>query len=168
MRASLLFSAILLLVSTVSAQQKPCACCTENHKAFNFWVGDWNVVDSTGKRIGENSIKVLEKGCILNENWKSDKGYTGKSYNYFDRSDSTWNQLWIDNSGSILKLKGKAEKDKMILSSEIKQGKTQKYYDQITWLKVSDDKVVQLWERMNISGKRIAIVFKGIYLRMEE
>lgn len=103
--------------------QNPCACCTENHKAFDFWVGDWMVYGTSGNKIGENKIDKIERNCILNEHWIGGKGGSGSSYNYYDTTDSTWNQLWIDNQGGNLILKGKASTHKMILKSKIQKGK---------------------------------------------
>lgn len=145
------------------SQNTDCACCTPQHAQFDFWVGDWEVFNENGDRIGENLVEKLEDNCILNENWKGAKGSTGKSYNYYDPSDDTWNQLWISNSGTILKLKGTASKDKMTLKSELIKGKKGEFYNQITWIKNEDDSVTQLWEVYDPQGNLLNEAFKGIY-----
>ncbi len=154
----------LFLTSQLLYAQNNCNCCTENHNQFDFWVGDWVVYDTLGNQVGENLIVKLEDGCIINEHWKGSKGSTGRSYNYFNAKDTTWNQLWIDNSGENLVLKGKAEPDKMILKSELKKGqKVDWYYDQITWSKNKDGSVTQLWERFDKNNNLLSVAFKGIY-----
>ena len=154
----------LSLAGPVLAQD--CACCTEAHQQFDFWVGDWVVYDTAGTQVGENLIVKLEDGCIVNEHWKGAKGLTGRSYNYWDASDQTWNQLWIDNNGSNLVLKGKASEGKMTLQSELQKGASGKsYYNRITWMKESEDQVVQLWEILDPDGNVINVAFKGIYKR---
>ena len=80
-------------------------------------MGDWTVYDTAGNVVGQNTIKKLENNCIVSEHWRGAKGLTGRSYNYYNMADSTWNQLWIDSNGSNLVLKGKAEPGKMILKS---------------------------------------------------
>jgi hypothetical protein len=127
--------AVILLHSTLHAQNN-CHCCDKAHNHFDFWIGEWSVVDSVGNRLGENSISRIEGNRIISEHWTGSKGYTGSSYNYFDRSDSTWNQLWIDNRGNILKLKGRFEGGSMVLRSELTEGqKVDWYYNQISWTK---------------------------------
>ena len=155
-----LFALIPLLSFT---QNSDCACCTSQHAQFDFWVGNWEVFNENGDKIGENLVEKLEDNCILNENWTGAKGGTGKSYNYYDPSDETWNQLWISNSGNILKLKGSAAKDKMTLKSELKKGKKGEYYNQITWTKNEDGSVTQDWEVYDSQGNLLNEAFKGIY-----
>ena len=55
----ILFSICFLLSTQMLMGQKPCACCTENHKAFDFWVGDWIVFDTSGNKIGENRVEKI-------------------------------------------------------------------------------------------------------------
>lgn len=167
MRLNILFCLIIFISFSSFAQESDCACCTTKHSQFDFWVGDWEVFNEKGEKIGENLVIKLEDNCILNENWKGEKGGTGKSYNYYDPSDATWNQLWISNSGNILKLKGKAELNKMILKSEPLDGKKGQYYNQITWTKNMDGSVTQLWEIYDLDGNLLSNTFKGIYRKKQ-
>lgn len=164
MKQKLLF--LLLIFPFLSfSQNSECACCTSNHYQFDFWVGDWEVYNSHGEKLGENLIVKLEDNCIINENWTSVNGGSGKSYNYYDPSTETWNQLWISNTGNILKLKGTASKNKMTLKSEITEGKKGKYYNQITWTKNPDGSVNQSWEIYDQNGNLLNNIFQGIYKR---
>ncbi len=161
---------IITLFSMASlsyAQNEDCPCCNDFHKQFDFWVGEWNVYDTTGILVGENSITKLEDGCILNEHWRSVNGGSGRSYNYFNSTDSTWNQVWIDNQGGNLVLKGKREGDKMILKSELLKGQKVKfYYNKISWTLNTDGSVTQLWEILDQNHKVLSVAFEGIYRRM--
>ena len=164
----LIFFLALLTVGVVQAQNKPCACCTEAHVQFDFWVGDWIVYDTTGVQVGENTIVKLENGCILSEHWRGAKGTTGRSYNYFNAQDSSWNQTWVDNSGGSLVLKGKASKNQMVMKSELQPGKkVDFYYNQISWTKNQDGSVTQIWDIFSKEGAFLARLFKGIYKKKE-
>ncbi|MBT8320006.1 MAG: hypothetical protein KJP01_07745, partial [Gramella sp.] len=121
------------------------------------------VFNEQGEKVGENLVQKLEDNCIVNENWKSVKAGSGKSYNYYDPADTTWNQLWISNTGNILKLKGVASKDKMVLKSEIIKGEKGAYYNKITWTKNPDNSVTQLWEILDPEENLLTTAFKGIY-----
>ena len=103
-----IISLALFCCNLVYSQTTPCACCTEKHQQFDFWVGEWVVFDTTGTKVGENTIEKLENDCILSEYWRGASGSTGRSYNYYNALDDTWNQTWIDNNGGSLVLKGKA------------------------------------------------------------
>ncbi len=160
---ALLITLALFLCTLFGQAQTKCNCCTVNHEQFDFWVGDWDVYDTSGKKIGENKIEKLENDCIVSEHWKGATGGSGRSYNYYNAVDSTWNQVWISNSGNNLVLKGKAATNKMTLKSELNKNEKGNYYNQITWTKNEDDSVTQLWEVLNENGESLSIAFKGIY-----
>lgn len=156
---------LLFIVFSLSAQDD-CACCSEFHLQFDFWVGDWVVLDTAGNSAGENSISKIEGGCVISENWKGATGGTGTSMNYYDRQDSTWNQLWVDSNGGVLKLKGQFDQGKMILKSDLLKGqKVEYYYNQIVWEKNEDGTVSQLWEVYDDKNQLLKTLFMGIYHR---
>ncbi len=152
------------MISNNLSAQTDCSCCTPSYNQFDFWIGEWDVFDSLGNIVGKNKIEKIENGCILNEHWVGAKGSTGSSYNYFDKSDSTWNQLWIDNAGNNLKLKGRLiSQDVMQLESMLQEGKQGKYRNRIRWINNKDQSVTQIWEVLNERGKAVRLIFKGIY-----
>ena len=157
---------ILLSIQVSVAQNKDaCACCSENHLAFDFWVGEWVVTNAKGSPAGENTISKEENGCVLRENWTSaSQGYTGTSTNFYNKTTQQWEQLWVDNSGGFLKLKGNRIGDKMIMSSEefSREGKMLK--NRITWFKNEDGTVRQLWELLE-GEKVVSVLFDGLYRR---
>ena len=158
------FCLIFLISFTFAYSQQDCACCSEYHKQFDFWVGDWIVYDTLGNKVGENLIEKIEVNCIINEHWKSANGGTGSSYNYFDRSDSTWNQVWVDSQGGNLVLKGTGGDGLMTLKSKLLPGqKIDWYANRITWMLNEDGSVTQLWEILDKNDKVISTAFKGIY-----
>lgn len=148
----------------ISAQiiNKTCACCSEKYEEFDFWLGKWEVYDSSGALIGINSIIKQSDNCIIQEKWIDD-ARRGSSTIFYDSSDNSWNQIWIDNSNFILKLKGKLINDIMTLKSELIQGKNIKYYNQISWIKNEDNSITQVWDIYNENDDKISEVFHGIY-----
>lgn len=141
-----------------------CVCCTDNHNQFDFWIGEWTVYDTLDNVVGSNIITKSYENCLLKEEWTSKGTNRGTSYNYFNPKDSTWNQLWIDNQGTILKLKGSFFEEKMVLKSDLKKGqKVDLYYDQISWQKLENGNVKQSWEIFDKNNKLLANLFTGIY-----
>ncbi|MGI9530479.1 hypothetical protein [Lutimonas sp.] len=161
--------ALMLCLPMIALAQDDCTCCTEHHAQFDFWLGEWVVKNDQGQRVGENSISKIEDNCIMLEKWKGAKGTTGTSHNYYDSSDQTWNQLWIDNSGKVLKLKGGLQGDSMVMKGDvIKGGKGDLFYNQISWIPESDGTVLQLWEIFDSKGQLLQTVFKGYYFKRDE
>lgn len=162
------FISFLLLISYYSyAQVASCACCSENHTSFDFWVGTWSVTDSTGTIVGTNHIEKLQNECVLRENWIGTSGTTGMSTNFFNLKTKQWEQLWVDNSGKHLKLKGNKIGNQMIMISEVFRNTDGKYcVNRITWTHNSDETVRQLWEVLS-NGVVLNVAFNGLYTKVE-
>lgn len=159
---------IFLVITTASAQNNPCACCTEDHSAFDFWIGTWEVTLPNGAIAGENIIEKIQGDCVLRENWKGANGnFTGTSYNYYNTGTGLWEQLWLDRSGTILKLSGKRIDNQMILQSEgVVNEDNSITIQRITWTLLEDGKVRQVWEVLR-DGVTANVLFDGMYSRKE-
>lgn len=155
---------MIFLSITTQAQQNDCNCCTEQHQQFDFWLGEWNTYNTNGKLAGTNSITKIQGNCILKEEWTSaTSGYTGTSYNFFNTQTKQWEQIWIDNQGQSLHLKGHYKGNQMILSSEaMKNAKGETIYNRITWTKNDNGTVRQHWET-SPDKKAWKTAFDGLY-----
>lgn len=146
------------------AQQQPCQ--SEQYKAFDFWIGEWMVTDTVGNPLGTNSIKKEESGCLVTEHWTGQSGGTGSSMNYYNPADSSWNQLWVSSNGFILKMKGEANLNQMVLTSDLSKNQTgQSIYHRITWTLNDDQTVTQLWQVLNDQKQVLSEAFRGIYAK---
>ncbi len=172
MKKLAVFVSIVLFISSatpqlLAQQQNPvCPCCTEEYQQFDFWLGDW-VVYAKGKMAGFNKIVKIEGGCIMRENWKSvESSYTGTSYNFYDRIDKKWKQVWIDNQGNALEFVGEFKDNKMVLESKEKKDQNgNRIINRITWYKNEDGTVRQLWEQSGDGGLTFTASFDGLYRR---
>ncbi|WP_340063656.1 hypothetical protein [Ascidiimonas aurantiaca] len=167
---TLLFCIFLLVISFVNGQNTACNCCSESHRSFDFWLGDWQVADAEGTFLGTNTIDKIQGNCIVRENWVSARaGYTGTSYNFYNSQTDEWEQLWIDNSGQSLHLKGGLENGAMVLLSDpIPQKEGYDLINRVTWTPGTDGTVRQLWETSTDEGAVWKVVFEGIYRRTQE
>lgn len=139
-----------------------CACCTEKYNQFDFWLGEWNVYDSNEKLIGINSIIKGSGSCLILEKWVEDER-RGSSTVFYNSTDDSWNQIWVDNSDFVLKLKGNFVNGIMTLKSELIEGNNKNYYNQISWIQNEDGSITQLWEIYDEHYIKISEVFQGIY-----
>lgn len=164
-----LFTIMLMCCCFLSAQSSDCNCCSEEHKAFDFWVGEWEVTNvATGTPAGKNTISKIQGECVLKENWISaNPKFTGTSLNFYNLQTKQWEQLWIDNSGAHLKLKGNRIGDKMILSSDEFKGVDGKLYsNRVTWTINDNGTVRQLWEVLQGEAVK-SVSFDGLYKRVK-
>jgi tetratricopeptide (TPR) repeat protein len=130
-------------------------CQSAQHRAFDFWLGEWQVTSPT--RPGwqaRSSITLGNDGCTLHEDYKTPGGYAGSSVNFYDANKGQWHQTWVDNQGSPLYLDGNPTGDNMILSDGP---------NRITWTPQPDGRVRQHWEVTNDEGKTYTTAFDGYY-----
>lgn len=162
----LVLSFILLSTFYLNAQKTAgCNCCSNDQKAFDFWVGEWTVTNfADGTPAGKSSINREENGCVIRENWVSaTSGYTGTSINFFNIANQQWEQLWVDNTGTHLKLKGNKVGNQMILTSEeFMKDDGKMYRNRIIWTKNMDGTVRQLWEVLQ-GDDVVSTAFDGLY-----
>jgi hypothetical protein len=159
----------LFLITLCTWAQEACPCCTEAHRAFDFWVGKWEVQLADGSPAGVNHIEKEQGGCVLREQWVSAKGgLTGTSLNFYNASTDKWEQVWVDSNGNALNLKGGLEGGRMVLSSEPAENAEGKLIvNRITWTPQPDGSVRQLWEVVT-EGQVARAVFDGYYRKIDE
>lgn len=141
-----------------------CACCGDEYKQFDFWIGDW-VVYTNAEMIGFNKITKIEGDCILRENWKSIvSSHTGSSYNYYDRNDKKWKHIWIDSEGESVVLAGVFKDRKMIMTGdEYRDVQGNRIINRITWYANTDGTVRQVWEQSKDGGQVFIVQWDGLY-----
>ena len=158
-------ASFFILINPISVSA---ACDSSQHRAFDFWVGEWAVTNQDGSAAGSNTITLEQNGCVLRESWTSAKSpFSGTSLNFYNASKKQWQQLWIDNGGGFLELNGNIEGGAMVLKSiEQKDENGKPFTDSISWTKNDDGSVRQTWVRSSESGD--AIVFDGLYSKADQ
>ena len=162
---SFLLGAMALGTSAPSpAQNPPPACAAAEHRAFDFWIGEWNVHGPAGKLAGTNSIKREYGGCVLHERYDTGRGYSGESLNVYDPPRKVWHQTWVDSSGLLLLLEGGIRDGKMVLEGQTTGSDGKLTRHRVTWTPNPDGSVRQLWESTGASGEW-TVAFDGKYTR---
>jgi len=67
------------------------ACAGEEHRQFDFWIGSWRVENPGGTVVGHNVIRRVND-CVLHESYSTPTGYSGESFNIYDRARGVWHQ----------------------------------------------------------------------------
>jgi hypothetical protein len=142
------------------------ACNSPQHRQFDFWLGEWDLVGSDGKKSAEDRVVQVLGGCALQENWTGVKSGQGLSFSAYDPATRRWHQTLIDDSGAVLKLEGEFADGKMILvgqrPSQKEKGVTITH--RIAWSTVPDHRVKQYWEASTNGGRTWRPVFEGYYV----
>lgn len=98
----------------------PPACQSEAHRAFDFWVGKWDVYPTAqpDKLVAHSLIERLYKGCAVRENWMPLSGNDGGSLNSYVGGPVAegWRQTWIGSGGERVDFKGGWDGKAMVLT----------------------------------------------------
>ncbi len=140
-------------------------CVSADFRQFDFWVGEWNVVDQDGRTAGRNSVTLEQNGCVLIERWTSARGGTGMSMNHFDPLSKSWKQHWV-GLGLILEMSGGLKGDSMVLEGTLQYLADSKVtLLRGTWTLLPDGRVRQHFVESMDEGKTWTEWFDGYYSR---
>lgn len=136
-------------------------------RAFDFWLGSWDVFAPDGRRVGGNRIESLYDGAALAEHWEGIGGIRGTSLNALDAATGRWHQTWVDSGGSLLRLDGGMVGSSMVLEGTAPADDDPARLDQqrITWTPNADGSVRQHWEVSSDGGASWRTAFDGEYRR---
>lgn len=141
-------------------------CDEAQHRAFDFWLGDWVVELANGNIAGRNRITLQQGGCLLTEAWTSARGGVGTSLNFYDGSQQAWRQIWV-SPGVVIDLTGGIEASgqgrSMVLTGTIyyeAQNATVPFRGR--WTPLPDGRVRQFFEEAREPGQWTPW-FEGFY-----
>jgi hypothetical protein len=161
-RNALAILALTVLSATSALAASPCD--SPEHRAFDFWLGEWQVHTAAGKLAGVNRISSEYNGCVVHERYETGRGYSGESLNTFDAGRKVWHQTWVDTSGTLLVLEGGLRNGSMVLEGQTTGADAQVTRHRITWTPNADGSVRQLWESTDAKGQW-AVASDGKYTR---
>ena len=163
-KSALIGITALGISASALAQDTPSPCSSPEFRAFDFWLGNWNVYGPKGNLAGTNNITREFNGCVLHEHYNTDRGYSGESFNIYDAPRKVWHQTWVDSSGLLLVLEGGIQNGKMVLSGQTTGTDDTITSHRITWTPNDDGSVRQFWESTNANGDW-EVAFDGKYVR---
>lgn len=158
----------LLLIgrSPLTAQQAPPPPCESSaHRAFDYWVGEWVVSDTTGRPIAESSITVVSGGCAIAEHWRPRRGREGRSLSWFEPKDGQWHQQWIGGDGWVARFSGTVTDGELTLTETAHPKTPTQPIARMSWLRAGTDTVRQVMWQSKDAGATWVPAFMGVYVR---
>lgn len=115
-----LAAAAALATGALAQPQAAPDCSAPEHRAFDFWLGEWDVYRTGADEIaGRSTIAAADNGCVVTEHFRSvGAAYSGRSLNLYDRETGRWRQIWMDSTGDITDFQGGPTETGMMLTAE--------------------------------------------------
>ena len=133
-------------------------------RAFDFWIGDWEVRLDDGTLVGNSQVSRGEGGCSILERWDGAGGSTGTSINYYQPSSDQWHQLWVGSNGTLIDIAGGVNDGVMQLEGTIEyiaQERIEAFRG--TWSVLPDGRVRQHLEEFSLAAQSWQTWFDGYY-----
>ena len=154
------------VAAPVAAAAKPCDN-PDGHR-FDFWIGEWYVTGVDGHHDGDNSVRSLYDGCVIEENWTDVQPYAGKSFNTFEQRTHTWTQYWVDSFGHHTQFTNGVwnEKDQALVFEGHNPAKGgAPAVQRFSFTRVDADNVIQKQEQSLDEGKTWTVTYELHYKR---
>lgn len=146
-------------------------CAGAEYRQFDFWLGEWDVFNPAGQKIGRNSITSTNDGCVVLESWRDARGGTGNSFNFYEAATKRWHQFWVNSNGNAAPLSAAADGTPMPMSGGLVNGAMvlqsapgTKPINRWTWSKTEGGKLRQHAEQSD-DGTTWRTVFDGVYVK---
>lgn len=144
-------------------------CNSKEHRAFDFWVGDWDVTPAgSDSATASNIISVRQGGCVVLEEYTAGQ-FTGMSLNFYDEISQRWHQTWMSNTGGAVYLEGGINTNgSMEMTDEnLPVSKIAGRVNKTVWTPNPNGTVRQVWSSSDDGGETWAVVFDGLYKRRQ-
>lgn len=160
---------LLVTLAAVAAGRVDAAsddCAAPEYRAFDFWVGEWEVTGADGQPAGRNRITSEQRGCVLVERWQSIRDGTGVSMTFYEPLARQWRQVWV-SPGIEIDISGGLVAGSMVLEGTVVYLQDERGRGfRGTWTPLPDGRLRQFFEEADGDGGW-APWFEGFYRRVE-
>jgi hypothetical protein len=135
----LLFALALIAATapTSVAAPAPANCSAPEYRQLDFWLGDWDTLDSDSKgsttSIARTHVGPIAGGCAVHELYEQTDGLIGDSILSYDPVRKQWQQTWVTNRGAIMVIYGNFKGGALILEGEVHLQDGRTTHQRITW-----------------------------------
>jgi hypothetical protein len=155
------------LSQAMEVNRAPCKLsdAASPYHEFDYFIGDWDVVDKAGNEVGTSHVERILAGCVLAENWRSQGGGEGRSLSSFNPGLRHWEQYWVDGQGLPIFFTGHFEDGELRLQGDSATRNGAQIMRRVTFSKLATGGVRQLSEVSNDRGRTWTTDFDFRYLK---
>jgi tetratricopeptide (TPR) repeat protein len=156
------------LLAASQRATEPCkdAQAHPEYRQLDFWVGEWDVF-SGRQKVGESSVQLILKDCVVFENWTGLQGGSGKSFNKYNNASRQWEQFWVSDGGVTNYFRGGLVDGEMRYTVEIPVASGGTYLRHLTFSKLPEGKVRQFSQRSTDGGKTWVTEYDFAYVKKQ-
>jgi hypothetical protein len=159
--------AFIKLATAMEATRAPCkqGGASADYRTFDFWVGDWEVVDKAGNSVGSSRVERILSDCALLETWHGQGGGEGRSLSSWNPGLRHWEQYWTDGQGLPIFFNGGFEEGELRLRADSARRNGARLFRRETYSKLPDGRVRELSESSADAGRTWQTEFDFYYVK---
>jgi tetratricopeptide (TPR) repeat protein len=158
----------------VREQTQPCTTKPQ-FRQLDFWVGEWEVRNPQGQKIGESTVRLDAGDCVVSESttvtaqpMTAQGGYTVRSMSMYVPRRNRWHFRSFDSLGQLLELSGEFSDGAMRLTGENVYQDGRRNLDRVTFSQPKPGQVRQLWEQSSDGGANWRVLLDGLFVKKGE
>lgn len=162
-----IFGPIALLIAlgttSFSALSAETYCNLPEHRQMDFWAGNWEARDASGKLLGLQRVERIERECVLQEWWRGegeDNG-AGTSLSMYDKKRKLWNHTWMSVRGNLLSIDGNWNGKAMVMTGYYTNAQGQRELHRTVWKPLVDGRVHHLWDSSIDGGVTWSVIHEA-------
>lgn len=153
------------VVEGVRRNARPCEF-DANMRAFDFWIGEWDVQPTGQPRAPQGATSRIEKsldGCLIIEHWEPGTPPSGKSFNTYNAALGHWEQFWVDSRGQVTHYRGRFQADGSLLYESTENNGATRL--RMTFFNQGPNQVRQFGQHSTDGGRTWQVRYDLTYIR---
>lgn len=138
---------------------------SSDYHQFDFWIGDWEVVDKAGDALGTTHVEATLGGCVLHEAWRGLVGGEGQSLTGWNPGLHRWEQYWVDGQGVPIFFTGRVEGGELRLRADSATRAGAPVQRRVTISKQPNGRLRHLSESSSDAGRTWATEYDFYYVK---
>jgi len=148
-----------------AAPAGPCSTNPES-RALDFWLGDWNIAGPGSSPAAKSSVTAVLDKCVIVETWDGGRGHIGENWFGYNADDKSWHGMFADNQGRVhVFVNGKVGSGSAEFSGPSQGTDGETIVNRVRIVRISPDRVEQIWEKSSDHGATWTAEFRGEYSR---
>ncbi|HEU0299949.1 MAG TPA: hypothetical protein VFR37_10850 [Longimicrobium sp.] len=134
----------------------------QNARQLDFLLGEWTVSAEHGPALGTASITSDLSGCLTEESYRTDRGFSATSFFYWDPVSRSFWRTYVDSEGERVELRGTVVDGRLVLTGTEPGPDGRSLQVRVTLEAVADGVVRQEWavsEDGEVWEPEMALVF---------
>lgn len=149
-----------------ATEEAGCAANPESQR-FDYWLGNWTIGAPGSSGNAHSKVTLDLDKCLVVENWDGGRGHRGENIFGFSADDKSWYGMFADNEGRVHVFdSGKVSSGSAEFEGKSRGPKGETVLNRVRIIRVSRNKVEQIWEKSTDDGNSWSVAFRGEYSRV--